>query len=388
MDNEQNNTPYQGAYTGEQIDQAIQKALEPHVEKFNGRTGTVLPQKGDYKAEQIDLDPVSGLTADNLQEAVTELFTSVSEGKSLIASAVTDKGIPTEADAPFETMRDNILAIETGGGLPEDLRAITVTADPPEGGTVSGGGVASDGMTVTVKAMATDGYGFLSWKESGEEVSQSAEYSFTTSVNRRLMAEFETRRLPSGYTEIKYLESTGAQYIDTGVLPNDHTWIYVDAQILETENSKKLFGVHEEMEDGSIYRYALGFTMSSMFANFDVGQKDVNISKGTAIKQRMIFSISDGKVAAGDKESPLTTGTFQIHYPVYLFWSYVSWNTALPVRGIAAKIFSCQFYDDEKQIRDFVPCKNESGEAGFYELIGKSFYGNSGTGAFIAGPAV
>ena len=115
MDNEQNNTPYQGAYTGEQIDQAIQKALEPHVEKFNGRTGTVLPQKGDYKAEQIDLDPVSGLTADNLQEAVTELFTSVSEGKSLIASAVTDKGIPTEADAPFETMRDTYF--QQGGQL-------------------------------------------------------------------------------------------------------------------------------------------------------------------------------------------------------------------------------------------------------------------------------
>lgn len=42
------------------------------------------------------------------QEAVDELFTSVSNGKSLVASAITDKGVPTASDATFQQMADNI----------------------------------------------------------------------------------------------------------------------------------------------------------------------------------------------------------------------------------------------------------------------------------------
>ena len=35
-------------------------------------------------------------------------------------------------------------------------------------------------------------------------------------------------RLPSGYTELEYIESTGTQYVDTGVVPNNNTWGVLD----------------------------------------------------------------------------------------------------------------------------------------------------------------
>lgn len=50
------------------------------------------------------------------KEEVDELKTSVSEGKALIASAVTDKGIETADDATFETMAANIGRITVGEG--------------------------------------------------------------------------------------------------------------------------------------------------------------------------------------------------------------------------------------------------------------------------------
>lgn len=43
-----------------------------------------------------------------------ELFQSVSNGKTLVASAITDKGVATDATDTFATMADNILLIETG----------------------------------------------------------------------------------------------------------------------------------------------------------------------------------------------------------------------------------------------------------------------------------
>ena len=43
-----------------------------------------------------------------MTDATNELKTSVSEGKSLIATAVTGKGVQTAADASFSTMASNI----------------------------------------------------------------------------------------------------------------------------------------------------------------------------------------------------------------------------------------------------------------------------------------
>lgn len=59
--------------------------------------------------------------------AVNELFTSVSNGKSKVASAITDKGVSTSADATFDTMEANIRAIQTGstGITPSGTKQIT-----------------------------------------------------------------------------------------------------------------------------------------------------------------------------------------------------------------------------------------------------------------------
>lgn len=50
----------------------------------------------------------------NLQEDMVELKNSVSDGKALVASAITDKGVATASDATFNTMASNILNIPTG----------------------------------------------------------------------------------------------------------------------------------------------------------------------------------------------------------------------------------------------------------------------------------
>lgn len=51
-----------------------------------------------------------------LQSELNSLKSSVSEGKSLVAAAVTDKGVTTAADAAFQTIADNIGKIVTASG--------------------------------------------------------------------------------------------------------------------------------------------------------------------------------------------------------------------------------------------------------------------------------
>ena len=77
-----------------------------------GQQGPAGPQgpKGDKGDKGDKGEP--GLT----QEERDFLFQSVSNGKSAIAAAITDKGVETAANASFDTMAENIKAISGGGG--------------------------------------------------------------------------------------------------------------------------------------------------------------------------------------------------------------------------------------------------------------------------------
>ena len=67
---------------------------------------------------------------------------------------------------------------------------IIVNLDPPEGGTVDGGGPYPPGSEVTLSANAAIGYIFTNWTEGATVVSTSANYVFTISNSRSLVAHF------------------------------------------------------------------------------------------------------------------------------------------------------------------------------------------------------
>ena len=67
---------------------------------------------------------------------------------------------------------------------------ITVSANPTNGGTVTGGGTYPTGSTRTVTATANTGYTFVNWTENGNVVSTNANYTFTLNYHRNLVANF------------------------------------------------------------------------------------------------------------------------------------------------------------------------------------------------------
>ena len=68
---------------------------------------------------------------------------------------------------------------------------ITVSANPTNGGTVTGGGSYQQGQSCTVNATPATGYNFVRWTENGQQVSTNASYTFTVTGNRTLVAQFQ-----------------------------------------------------------------------------------------------------------------------------------------------------------------------------------------------------
>ncbi len=67
---------------------------------------------------------------------------------------------------------------------------INASASPSAGGTVTGAGSYSEGSTATLQAAANNGFNFVNWTEGVQQVSTNANYSFTVTGNRTLVANF------------------------------------------------------------------------------------------------------------------------------------------------------------------------------------------------------
>lgn len=81
-----------------------------------------------------------------------------------------------------------ICAVFQGGPTPH--YNINLSADPSDGGTVSGGGSKEEGSSCTVVATPAEGMVFDGWFENGQLVSNAASYTFTVERARTLVAQF------------------------------------------------------------------------------------------------------------------------------------------------------------------------------------------------------
>ena len=65
------------------------------------------------KAKDIPIDAISGMRATNVQKALEEVFQSASNGKNIIANAITGKGVPSNGNMTYQQLATNISNIKT-----------------------------------------------------------------------------------------------------------------------------------------------------------------------------------------------------------------------------------------------------------------------------------
>lgn len=146
------------------------------------------PTKTEYLIGD-SLDTTGMVVTANYTDDTTQDVTSAATHSGFDSSAagqVTVTVSYTEKDVT-KTATFNVMILEPAA----TTYMISVSADPSEGGTVSGGGEYAENAYVTVIATANSGYSFVKWTESGEQVSTDANYTFSATGNRTLVAVFE-----------------------------------------------------------------------------------------------------------------------------------------------------------------------------------------------------
>lgn len=188
-----------------------------------------------------------------------------------------------------------------------------------------------------------------------------------------------TGRLPAGYTEVEYIESSGMQYINTGFKPNNNTRTLARAQFTAT-TQQALFGARTAAGSKN---YTFLINSSGQFRS-DYNTSQTQTWSADLLTLRDYDKDGETTTVDGTAQS-YTNATFQCDYTMAL----LALNSAGTVQWYAsARLYSCQIYDDGTLVRDFVPCTNADGTAGLYDLAGAQFYANAGSGTFTVGSPI
>ena len=205
--------------------------------------------------------------------------------------------------------------------------------------------------------------------------------------------------LPVEYQQVEYIESTGEQYIDTGVIGSVGQKLYLDMKFLNLSAEEQLMGKSWYDNGG----FAIGYARNASTTQFLAQAGHTLIYGGTLDLNRHKYVLSI---------DTLNTATFIVdgisvssdisftesQYSLLLFVRRQKWYVY--DNQFTGNLYSCKIFDAENLIRNFIPCYSTTtvidvngtqcaiGTIGLYDAVNNEFYTNQGTENFLKGDNV
>ena len=192
-----------------------------------------------------------------------------------------------------------------------------------------------------------------------------------------------------GYTLVEYIESSGTQFINTGV--NIKSNLKIDITFLATKNTNQyqtIFGARSELrgfpglgfDTENNGKYAINYNGEQKFnKNFDLFGSKCNVIFDN--NNLVLTNLETGQIQNMSRGAT----KFEYEYPIYLFALNTNGTTACQS---SAKIYECKIYDENILVRYFVPAKDNEGKPCLVDILSELKYYNMGTGEFISGEEI
>lgn len=191
----------------------------------------------------------------------------------------------------------------------------------------------------------------------------------------------EPVELPDGYTQVEYIQSSGTQYIDTGVRPNHNSTIAIDAEVLAS--SQDYWGMFGARNGSSMQFWVFYDRTKSSWCGRYSSNPNITISGAYAGRHRI--SLEKNVLKVDNSSSSTGTSSFSSNLTSYIFACN---NSGSAQYMCNIKLYSAKVFSGSQLVCDFVPCKNDSGVVGLYNAVNEQFYTNAGSGVFTGGAIV
>ena len=201
-----------------------------------------------------------------------------------------------------------------------------------------------------------------------------------------------TPRLPNEYQEVEYIENTGSQYINTGVVLTNGFRIETQINISNWYSEGNFTGVcyYAGVIGANTYRdYIVVYKEKPMLGMNTDTQATSTLSLNT-------WYTIDASTISGNgyykiDETTVTSSSNAVSHSNLNLWLFgVNNNNDGKWWNAYIKMKETKIYNNSNTlVRDLVPCYRKSDNAiGMYDLTNDTFYANSGTGTFSKGDNV
>lgn len=181
-------------------------------------------------------------------------------------------------------------------------------------------------------------------------------------------------KLPQGAIRIEYLESSGTQYIDTGVYPDSTYTFDTDVTLLNNGVTTlwgcRSFGLHDSLNSQCYLNFNPPY-----FNYFYLFSTSTNLPDNwnSNFKPVLNTMYSLRGITVVPTMSVMT-------YPITLF----AFNNIGTIAPYTSRIGSFTAYSNGVKVCDMIPVR--VGQVGYmYDKVSGQLFGNSGTGNFILG---
>ena len=188
--------------------------------------------------------------------------------------------------------------------------------------------------------------------------------------------------LPAEYQQVDYLQSSGAQYIKTGINSGIPTNFYVKYEATAINSNNYIFGTWD-----SVGRYFVSYNSSGLQW---LGYRDSAYSGGTmalnsvceltgTLKPGTQNLYKDGVLQSSGTNSGAITAQMEI---VVFAVNYGPLGKPPIQAYTSGKMYRFTLYNNLATILDYIPCYRKSdNKPGMYDLVTNTFFTNAGTGA-------
>ena len=189
--------------------------------------------------------------------------------------------------------------------------------------------------------------------------------------------------LPDGYTELEFIQSSGSQYIDTGIYGNLNTKMEIDFALMATGGSNyAIYGA-------GIGQNSRSFTLCTnmggtyLFPQFDTVERTVRSNLNFVLGQKYhIVHSKDGWYYDGTRGATWANPT-EFTTPGTI-WLFDENGSAL---ASSSRIYYVKIYNNNELVFNGIPAKYGN-DIGMYDTVSRSFKQNLGNGTFTAGPEI
>ena len=203
---------------------------------------------------------------------------------------------------------------------------------------------------------------------------------------RLMMLKKSGGGLPEGYTAVNYLQSSGEQWIEMGVAPNQNTKAVLKIKInVFTDKGASLIGSRTDGNLNDQFFTYLDYIGGTRFLFRMDGQPQAISWTGLTTDKIYTVTLSGTEMKAELEDG---TSAFSRTFSVSDFESTVTMALfkSKPLdNGFQGRIYSCKHYSGDELIQDFQPCLDAEGVPCMFDFVSRKSFYNVGTGSFTWG---